>query len=191
MADPFAHVQPFQVWDGAFTPEEMDRVVAYGDKLALEKGTVLSDGPQVTYDAIRVAQEAHVKPGPEVAWLYERIERVIRALNHQTYKFDLMGFAEPFRYMVYDGTEGSHFTWHVDNGRQSLPRKLSATLQLSDGDAYEGCDLEFFGTHQPESAPRTRGALVIFPSYVLHRVTPIRAGTRKAVVMWSTGPNFR
>src|SRR6202012_3363457 len=61
MADPFAHVQPFQVWDNAFTAEEMDRIVAHGDRLALEKGTVLADGPQVTYDAIRVAQEAHIK----------------------------------------------------------------------------------------------------------------------------------
>ena len=71
------------------------------------------------------------------------------------------------------------------------PRKLSATLQLTDGALYEGCDLELFGTHQVEAAPRTRGSLVVFPSYVLHRVTPIRTGTRKALVIWSTGPDFR
>jgi PKHD-type hydroxylase len=195
-SDPFApeafpQVQPFHVWDNAFTPSELDSIEAHGDSLTLNKGTLLSDGPEVTYDALRIAREAEMKPAPETLWLYQRIERVIRALNQQAYKFDVMGFAEPFRYLVYDGGEGGHFGWHVDNGRLAQPRKLSATLQLTDGAAYEGCDLEFFGTHQIETAPRNRGALVIFPSYVLHRVTPIRAGMRKALVIWSTGPNFR
>jgi PKHD-type hydroxylase len=191
MADPFAHVQPFQVWENAFTPEELDRVTAYGDRQALTRGTVLSDGPEITYESLRIVREAILAPNAEIAWLYERMERVIRALNHQVYKFDLMGFAEPFRYMVYHGNEGGHFGWHVDNGRQANARKLSATLQLTEAGAYEGCDLELFGTHQPEKASRTRGAVTIFPSYVLHRVTPIQTGTRKALVAWSTGPNFR
>jgi PKHD-type hydroxylase len=189
--DPFSHVQPFQVWENGFTPEELDAIEAYGDRLELKRGTVLSDGPEITYDALRIARTAVMAPAPEIAWLYQRIERVVRVLNGQSYRFDLMGFAEPFQYMVYRGEEGGHFNWHVDNGRLPAARKLSATLQLTEGAQYEGCDLEFFGTHQPEAAPRSRGSLVIFPSYVLHRVTPIRAGTRKALVIWSTGPNFR
>lgn len=189
--DPFLHVQPFQAWENAFTPEELDAIEAYGDRLQLNKGTVLSDGPEITYDALRIARTAIMAPAPEIAWLYQRIERVVRVLNGQTYRFDLLGFAEPFQYMVYRGEEGGHFGWHVDNGRLPAPRKLSATLQLTDGALYEGCDLEFFGTHQVEKAPRTRGTLSVFPSYVLHRVTPITSGTRKALVIWSTGPNFR
>ena len=89
-------------------------------------------------------------------------------------------------------TELEHLGWHVDDGAKlPSPRKLSATLQLSDGNAYEGGDLELFGTHQVEKAPRQRGALVIFPSFVLHRVTPVTAGVRKALIIWSTGPYFR
>jgi hypothetical protein len=186
----FSHVASFQIWENAFTPTELDAIVAYGDRLALKRATVIGEGPEV-YDPLRVTRLAAVPPGPDVAWLYQRIERVIRAVNQQTYRFDLLGFTEPFNYMVYDGAESGHFGWHVDNGRQQAPRKLSATLQLTDGESYEGCDLEFFGGHEPEPAPRARGALVVFPSYVLHRVTPIRSGTRKALVIWSTGPNFR
>jgi hypothetical protein len=33
--------------------------------------------------------------------------------------------------------------------------------------------------------------VVAFPAYVIHRVTPIRAGTRKALVCWTAGPAFR
>jgi hypothetical protein len=30
-----------------------------------------------------------------------------------------------------------------------------------------------------------------FPSYMVHRVTPITSGTRKAIVAWVTGPGFK
>jgi len=36
-----------------------------------------------------------------------------------------------------------------------------------------------------------RGALIAFPSYVLHRVTPIESGTAKSLVIWVNGPQFR
>jgi hypothetical protein len=39
--------------------------------------------------------------------------------------------------------------------------------------------------------PRERGTVIAFPSCVLHRVTPITAGTRKSLVVWITGPKFR
>lgn len=189
--DPFLHTMPYQVWNGAFTPAELDAIEAYGDRLPQSWGTVLSDGPEMTYDTLRVARTAAMPPTPEIAWLYERLERVIRVFNHRTYQFDLSGFSEPFQYMVYHGSDGGHFHWHVDNGKLPAPRKLSASLQLTDGALYEGCDLEINGSHQIETAPRTRGSLVLFPSYVLHRVTPIRSGTRKALVIWATGPRFR
>jgi hypothetical protein len=38
---------------------------------------------------------------------------------------------------------------------------------------------------------RTRGAIIAFPSFFPHRVTPIISGTRKALVVWATGPEFR
>jgi PKHD-type hydroxylase len=41
------------------------------------------------------------------------------------------------------------------------------------------------------SAPRERGTVIAFPSYVLHRVTPITSGVRKALVVWAMGPKFR
>ena len=193
MVDKTPHAtEPFQVWENAFTPEELAAIEAYGDKQTLSKGSIIDSGTETAaYDGIRVTQIAAVTPNPDTSWLYDRVGRVLRALNQQVYQFDITGFSEPFQFMVYNGNEGGHFSWHVDNGRQPAPRKLSATVQLTDGDAYEGCDLEFFGTHQVEPAPRRKGAMVIFPSYVLHRVTPIRSGTRKALVIWSTGPRFR
>ena len=189
--DHVARLQPFHVWQNAFTPAELDSIEALGDRLSYVHGVLAAGRARPDYD-LRVTRQAVMEMGPESVWLYQRLEQVMRALNHQTYQFDLMGFAEPFAYMVYDAAEGGHLGWHVDDGDQlPSPRKLSATLQLSSGDAHEGGDLEIFGTHKIEVAPRRRGDLIIFPSFVLHRVTPMRAGTRKALIIWSTGPYFR
>jgi PKHD-type hydroxylase len=35
-----------------------------------------------------------------------------------------------------------------------------------------------------------RGEIVIFPSFILHRVTPVTKGKRRVIVGWALGPNF-
>ncbi len=92
--------------------------------------------------------------------------------------------------------KAGHFDWHKDYGRAAdnpgqEPRKLSLSIQLSDGADYEGCDLLVRSGNQIDTAPRRRGTVIAFPAYTLHRVTPITAGTRKSLVAWAYGPEFR
>ncbi|MDB2656544.1 2OG-Fe(II) oxygenase [Crocinitomicaceae bacterium] len=70
-------------------------------------------------------------------------------------------------------------------------RKLSVTVQLSDPDEYEGGDLEFMINHKTVKAPRKKGTIVVFPSFIMHRVTPITKGTRQSIVGWVSGPPYR
>lgn len=48
-----------------------------------------------------------------------------------------------------------------------------------------------FAVWENAFSPRNRGAVMVFPSCVLHRVSPCTKGTRKAMVAWTTGPQFR
>lgn len=182
---------PYAAWAGAFTPSELDRVEAIGDALTLDKAVLLGSVPDNEYSHIRVTRTAWIKPDPDTRWIFDRMQAAVRSLNDRIWQFDLSGFADDFQYTVYHGTEGGHYDWHVDQGDFAKPRKLSLSLQLTDPSEYEGCELQLQGTRRIETAPRERGTLVIFPSYVLHRVTPITSGTRKAVVVWTTGPKFR
>ena len=191
---PNSPYQSFVVWENAFTPMELDAIEIVGDGLKLERaGVGYEDKSGSTDDPLRATRIAWMARGPQTGWIYDRLQRIALALNEQIYHYDLAGFSDPFQYTVYDGNEGGHFGWHVDQAEQPLPRKLSFSLQLSDGANYEGCDLELFGgsAREPLPAPRGRGLLICFPSYVLHRVTPITAGTRKALVFWTSGPPFR
>jgi len=70
-------------------------------------------------------------------------------------------------------------------------RKLSVTVQLSDEDSYEGGDLQFMINNRIENAPRKKGTVIVFPSFILHRVTEVTKGKRNSIVGWLSGPPFR
>jgi PKHD-type hydroxylase len=176
--------------NGAFTVEELDRLERHCGGLPLIESAL--GGPQGGYRnrAIRVTQIASLGQAPEIMWFFERLAIIVNEFNNRTFEFDLTGLSEPPQYMAYHGQEGGHFDWHIDTGSRP-PRKLSLTIQLSDPSRYEGCDLQFNAGTEISSAPRDRGAVIAFPSHTLHRVTPIKSGTRKAIVAWVTGPKFK
>lgn len=77
-------------------------------------------------------------------------------------------------------------------------RKLSMTLSLSDPKDYKGGNLRFdLGPHRGDNRYHTckeirpKGSIVIFPSHVMHQVTPVTSGTRYSLVAWSLGPPFK
>jgi PKHD-type hydroxylase len=39
--------------------------------------------------------------------------------------------------------------------------------------------------------PRDQGTIIVFPSTMLHRVSPITKGIRRSVVGWAMGPPLR
>ncbi|HEY0266240.1 MAG TPA: 2OG-Fe(II) oxygenase [Rhizomicrobium sp.] len=182
----------FAVWPDAFSPAELDAIAALGDGLAAGEAMLVNGTAQGEQRPdTRITRTAWITRTPDSAWIYDRMQQVVGALNDQVYQFDLRGFAENFQYTIYHGAAGGHYDWHVDQGQLPVQRKLSLSLQLSDPADYDGCVLQFYAGASIQTAPRSRGSVIAFPSYVLHRVTPCTRGTRKAVVVWSTGPKFR
>ncbi|MBV9549781.1 MAG: 2OG-Fe(II) oxygenase [Alphaproteobacteria bacterium] len=190
-SDPYAYLAPLLVSENAFTPAELDVIVAHGEGLGLERSSIAYGDGHVGDNPMRICRQAWMPRDAASAWIYDRLERVARHLNAQVYHFELSGFSDLFQYSVYHGSEGGHFGWHIDQVRGAAHRKLSFSLQLSGPDEYQGGELVIHGGGQPATAPKTRGALVAFPSYTLHRVTPVTAGTRRALVFWTAGPPFR
>ena len=181
------------VWSNLFTSAELDAMERYGDRLALEKAELAARN--TGRDSIRVTKVAWFERNAETEGFYARVEQIVLRLNAQFFHYDLSGLAS-FQYALYDGTEGGHFDWHKDYGKDydapdQEPRKLSLSIQLSDPASYRGCELEVRGGNQIDIAPKTRGAVIAFPSYVLHRVTPITSGARKSLVVWAVGPGFK
>ena len=184
-----AALGPYVALNNAFTPAEVDQIVALGDALVLNPAAIGREGVQNRN--IRVTRTATFWRKPETEPVYRKMEMLAQRINEEVYRFDLTGFSEDFQYTVYEGHEGGHYDWHVDQGLLQVNRKLSFSLQLSDENAYQGCDLELFTSTEIQKAPRRRGTLIAFPAYALHRVTPVLSGTRKSLVIWTQGPRFR
>jgi PKHD-type hydroxylase len=187
-APPFVSLPIFNHGLGAFTEAELDELERYCDALPLAKAALAGLERDDRYNHVRRTRVSSILQTPEIAWFYERLVTICRRLNRD-YQFDLTDFSEAPQYLVYHHSENGHFDWHMDQGTQP-PRKLSLTLQLTDPSRYEGGELEFNGGNIV-CAPKDRGAAIAFPSYIVHRVTPVTAGTRKVIVAWITGPSFR
>lgn len=88
--------------------------------------------------------------------------------------------------------EGGHYDWHVDSfepddfGNQ---RKLSCSILLNDPSEYEGGVLELKEVGKPP--PTSKGTIIVFPSILEHRVTPVTSGVRYSAVCWAIGEAFK
>ena len=72
-------------------------------------------------------------------------------------------------------------------GSSNKVRKLSMTIILND--EFEGGEFELLG-HQKPVEENGMGTVIIFPSYMVHRVRPITSGTRYSLVAWICGEPF-
>ena len=70
-----------------------------------------------------------------------------------------------------------------------LEGKISMTLMLND--AFEGGEICFRSSEEEISRKLQVGEVVLFSSFLSHRVKPVTKGTRHVVVAWFTGPPFR
>jgi PKHD-type hydroxylase len=122
--------------------------------------------------------------------VFEKLSDVVSKINAEHFHFDLTGFGEALQLTNYDQSEHGMYGWHQDFGA-GISRKLSMTVQLTDPSEYEGGNLQMFTSNEPKSVPKRRGLIAVFPSFVLHQVTPVTQGSRQSLVAWVSGPPFK
>ena len=120
--------------------------------------------------------------------VYRTIIEMVAQCNNAFYRFHLTGIYEMIQYTVYTGEDQGFYGWHVDM-TPTGNRKLSLVCQLSDPSEYDGGQLQI-NNGKIIDIEKKKGHVVIFPSYMLHRVTPVTRGVRKTLVVWIDGPPF-
>jgi len=179
----------FAWWDNAFTDKEIEQIKSYGNTLPVYAAE--TDAVESVNDKIRKNTISWISNTQDTDWFYARIANVARQLNTKFFNFDLHGFLEDMQFTRYEEIN-AHYTWHIDASKATvISRKLSLVLQLSDPSEYEGGELQLFSGIKPETVTKQKGAIVLFPSYVLHRVTPLTKGTRYSLVVWISGSPFK
>ena len=175
---------------GVFSTADCERLIALARRAGLSEGGLVGG---VANAAIRRAGLAWVDELAGADWVTERLVRVAAEANREGFGFDITDFAESAQVARYGADSAGHFHWHSDigNGPAAGRRKLTVVVQLSDPSGYAGGILETWGNAEPVAAPRALGTAVVFPAFLLHRVTPVTAGERWSLTLWAHGPAFR
>ena len=141
-------------------------------------------------------------------WIYKEIQPYIHQANAMAgWNFE-WDWSESCQFTKYKLNQ--FYDWHCDSWHKPYDkpddlnshgkiRKLSVTVSLSDETEYEGGDFEFDfrsaedGSNQPQVCKeiRPKGSVVVFPSFVWHKVNPVTSGTRYSLVVWNLGWPFR
>lgn len=172
-----------------FSPEELDAIVDMGERLQAEQALTGGD-LGVPNDKVRKSGVAWFYPNEVTSWVFERLGIASLEMNGQYFGFELTGMEQGLQFTTYEAPDG-HYEWHIDRGNQFGCRKLSLSVQLSEPDEYEGGDLELWYGGEPTIVDRARGMVTWFPSWVMHRVTPVTKGVRRSLVCWISGPSFK
>ena len=190
-----------------------DEIVKYSksiqDQMALTGG--YGDTKKLNQKQIKDLKK---KRNSDIVWLNERwIYKEIQPYVHQAnanagwnFQWD---FSESMQFTQYK--KGQYYDWHCDGWDQPYQRqasdpsngkirKLSMTLTLSDEKDYKGGELEFDLRNLDPDKKRNiikckeilpKGSLVVFPSFVWHRVCPVTSGERNSLVIWNLGYPFK
>lgn len=179
--------QPFATAQGFLTEQEMDRLIADHAPLLSEGRLGFGNSDA----AIRRSQTVFFGPEQKYAWLYDRLWGAAQECNRRFFCVDLAGVEANVQLARYDSTDRGFYDWHTDFAGIRPLRKLSISIQLSNPEDYAGGDLELLYGTEPQKLDRSRGNFIVFPSFMLHRVTPVTRGTRWSLVAWILGTRWR
>ena len=188
-----------------------DEIIKYG--LQLKERMALTGGYTANTMSTKAIKDLKTKRDSNIVWLaenwiYKEIHPYLNLANKNAGWNFQWDWSESCQFTKY--TKGQYYDWHCDSwetpyNHPNSPshgkiRKLSITLCLSGAEDFKGGDLEFdFRRNDPDKkrAPRickevrSKGSLVIFPSFVWHRVKPVTKGSRYSLVIWNLGWPFK
>jgi PKHD-type hydroxylase len=138
-----------------------------------------------------------------ISWLSEPSiselmgEYVKHANVEAGWNFHINSFEIP-QFSTYE--QGQYYDWHVDMGVEKPTdpafRKLSISIALNESYIGGAFQIEEWGS--PETyrvktldSMSTVGSVCVFPSFIQHRVTPVKMGTRYSLVGWFRGDMFK
>ena len=143
-------------------------------------------------------------------WIYKEIQPYVHQANKNAGWNFQWDWSESCQFTKYK--KGQFYDWHQDGWNEAYIRnnkndpsngkirKLSVTVSLSDPKEYKGGELEFdYKNSNPNQKNKLikcteilpKGSLVVFPSFVWHRVCPVKSGERYSLVVWNLGWPFK
>jgi PKHD-type hydroxylase len=187
-------LEPYIYGEKIFNNEEIEKIIKIGkdEKFSTFEEPFIGDekGDKVKDISNRNCFLSFIRSDlTNNEWIFRRITDVITNINRDFYNYDIE-YIENLQFTEYQ-SPGHFYGKHVDlQYKSSKTRKISFSIQLTEDTEYEGGDLILY-TGKETKTKRNKGFINVFPSYMLHEVTPVNKGTRCSLVGWILGPNFK
>ena len=174
-----------------FTAKECAKIKKIGESLDAKKAATFGGNSPV-----RKGKVSWIPQKNSTDFIYKKIFDLAEKANQENWKFDLTGLLEDCQYTSYETKSeeesGDFYGCHLDiDGPTAVKRKISIVVQLTDPSEYEGGELEIYTWDKAFYASKVQGSCLLFPSFLLHKVTPITKGKRNSLVLWVSGKPFK
>jgi PKHD-type hydroxylase len=184
-----------------FSREECEKILNDSDSYPRQNGTI---GTQDGYKEVNSSRRSTVrfidKSDQNFTWVFDKLWLLAKSCNSDHFHFDVTDL-DFVQIAEYHHTNLGQYSDHHDvawiNNPHPRHRKLSATVNLSDPNSYQGGDFEFTylqfrsPTEQHKQEMREQGSAIFFPSFISHAIKPVTAGTRYSITAWFEGPKWR
>jgi PKHD-type hydroxylase len=178
---------PYVFFENIFTAEECQTLIDLHKELTPNVAQTGggANGEGMVSD-VRKTEVFWIAWEEKFTWFFDRLANCIGNANNKWWGFHLAGMNEHLQLTHYKSEENGHYDWHEDTGHFGTfqLRKISLVILLND--EFEGGEFEFLHMGQPPELKK--GSVILFPSYMTHRVKPVTKGDRWSLVSWVSGP---
>lgn len=175
-------------WDSALSPEFCHSALqeinwATAEVATINQENIPADPSRRVTDII---WQSPMQPLGCIARTY------IEAANNSAGWGFLLNGQEDTQLSRYKSENKGHYDWHMDAfpPKDGVQRKLSCVILLNVPSEFEGGELQL-KTSEGENLLTKQGSIIVFPSFMEHKVTPVTKGVRYTAVTWAIGPSFK
>ena len=175
-------------WNNVFSPKEIKDInsLIYKHKDKKEEKHLAASGVNKTSTVYPI----------ELKYLKEILNKALLKIienNQNHYGYDIFNFTDNLclNFNIYE--KNQEYDWHSDAEHfKSSDIKLTVLINISDAN-FSGGELNLLNSKNAIVVPELNnpGSMVVFSSFILHKVNPIKKGTRKTLTIFVTGPAFK
>lgn len=166
-----------------------DERVSLGNILKANSDTTVHDKP-----APGKIANVHIVPWGECKDAMSRIYNIAHLTNINVFGYNVFHYTNfnTVHYNEYSSEDGGRYDWHADatGADKASDMKLTVVADIST-EPYEGGEFQVFLNGEDAVPDMGPGSILIFSSWLRHRVTPVTKGVRKSVSFWITGPRLQ
>lgn len=183
----------FWTWNNVFPQNEVKKLNKFIEKNLDKKETQ-------EHGARDIAGHNHKQL--KTSWIfYHKLEHHLKdvipnalSVNHHYFGFDLYPLLKNdyLNYNIYDPVKEDNYDWHIDGSKSDVyDLKLTILINLSEK-KYKGGEFLIFNQCPfiVDSFSKA-GDVIMFPSFLNHKVNPVKNNERRSLSIFLKGPKFK